>query len=323
MNKSSNPSEYILGIDVGGTKILSVLMSSSLDTKIRRQIVTPKGNQAVTEAILGLLDDMLHEARSLGIESRGIAVSAPGFIDALNGVMVDASNLEVEKLGIKDILVNYFKLPVQVYHDVQSATLGEARHGAGIGHRNFAFLNLGTGVSVGLFLDGKLYHGANNIAGELGNICMRPSTPGRDPRPEDRLEALASGPALVLRAVDALNKGERSRIIELSNGQTNLITPQIIGRAARLGDTLALQIIEETTHILGVAVATMVDLLDLECIIVGGGVALVGDILLDPLQDAVDRHAIQYYRKPAQIIASALGENAGVIGVVSSYFLGV
>ena len=323
MNKTSNLNEYVIGLDVGGTKLLSVLMSSSMDIVIHHQTATPKGNRAVSEAILGLLDDVLVKSRSLGIDPPGIAVCAPGFIDAQKGIMIDAGNLWVEKLSIKDILANHYSLPVQVYHDVQSATLGEARYGAGIGRKNFAYLNLGTGVAVGLFLDGRLHHGANNIAGELGHIYMRAHDSELIPKAEHRLEALASGPALVHRAVQALGNGEQSHITELVSNQVDRITPQVIGQAARVGDSLALRIIEETTRILGVAVAAMVDVLDLECIIVGGGVASMGNILLDPLQTAVDRYAIHHYRKPAQIIASTLGEKAGVIGVVSAYFLGV
>jgi glucokinase len=309
-------SEYVIGLDVGGTKLLGILMDRSANILVRQQASTPKGNEAVKNSILCLLEEILASARAEGIEPAGISIGAPGFVDECNGIMLEAENLEVKNLLLIPSILDALQIPTYLFHDVRSATVGEAYYGAGIGRRDFAFLNLGTGVAVGLYLDGKIYAGAGNKAGEIGHTAGRAVGAGKPCNLEDRLEMLVSGPALVNRAVEALKRDCRSLIYELAGHSLEQITPQIIQEATRQKDALAVQLLEETADYLGMAIGWMLDILNLECVVIGGGVAQMGDLLLEPVNRSVAKYAIE----AAPVLTSPLGVNAGAIGAVASYF---
>lgn len=326
-------SETYIGLDIGGTKLLGILMTSAADVLARRQVATPKGNDAIAKATLDVLANLAQSAKAMNLSLSGIAVGTPGFVDVKEGIVIRAENLEVVDLHLKELIGAHFNLPICVFHDVKASAVGEARFGVGREHHDFAFLNLGTGVAVGLYLDGKIYHGATGKAGELGSFCLRPSMPGKPCPPQDRLEWHASGPALVRRAQAALARGEKSCLSELVHQETAAssmaapstaaqITPQLIGQAARMQDPLAIRVIDEVADILGEAVGGMIDLLDLDCVIVGGGVAQMGDIFLGPLQDAVRRYAIEEYRDPTPVLPSLLGADAGAVGAVAYLIYG-
>ncbi len=152
--------ETILSLDLGGAKLLGILINRSVNISMRWSYSTPKGNLAVRDAIIDLIADMLASANVLKIQPSGIAICAPGFLDIQRGVMIDADNLQIENLTLTQPIIDRFNLPTRLFHDARSAALGEALFGAGGGRRNFAYVNIGTGVSVGLYLDGKIYHGA-------------------------------------------------------------------------------------------------------------------------------------------------------------------
>jgi glucokinase len=309
-------SEYVIGLDVGGTKLLGILMNRSADILIRQQASTPKGNEAVKNSILCLLEEILASARADGIEPAGISIGAPGFVDECRGIMLEAENLEVKNLLLIPSIQDALQIPICLFHDVRSATVGEAYYGAGIGRRDFAFLNLGTGVAVGLYLDGKIYAGAGNKAGEIGHTAGRAVGAGKPCNLEDRLEMLVSGPALVTRAVEALTHDSHSLIYELARRSMAQITPRIIQEAASQKDALAIQLIEETADYLGMAIGWLLDILNLECVVIGGGVAQMGDLLLEPVNRSVAKYAIE----TAPVLTSPLGVNAGAIGAAASYF---
>jgi glucokinase len=296
--------------------MLAVIINRAGEILARRLAPTPRGNQAVMDALLALVGEMLEIAGSLNARPSAIAIGIPGFVDTKNGHALDAENLAVRDLPVCKLVTEHYQLPACLYHDVRSAVLGEAVYGAGSGHPNFAFLNIGTGVAVGLYLDGKVYHGANHLAGEIGHMSLNPSATG-DELEKSRLESLASGPALVSRARAALALEPHSLLHTYAAEEAGGLSPLSIQKAASAGDSLALRLIEETAAWLGAAVAVTQDILDLECVILGGGVAQMGDLLLKPLQAAVARYAIL----PVPVLVSPLGSDAGVIGVAATYFM--
>jgi glucokinase len=321
LTTAANPaSEYTIGLDVGGTKLLGILMNRRADILLRRHAPTPKGNETVAAAITAILAELVSASIEMGIQPAGIGICVPGFVDPKQGLVVHADNLEISSLHLKDAVQPYFEIPVRVSHDVKSSALGEALYGAGIGRHDFAYLNLGTGVSVGLFLNGKVYSGAAGKAGEIGQFCVQPRGYGHMSQPEDRLEAQASGPALVRSTAAALSAGKPSMIEKIGEGQLHQVSPQIIGQAAQQGDELAARILQQAADVLGVAVAGMIDLLDLECVIVGGGVAQLGRTILDPLEESVNRYLMVENQGQIPILPSALGSNAGAIGAAAAFF---
>jgi glucokinase len=209
-----------------------------------------------------------------------------------------------------------FHLPARLFHDVKSATLGEALFGAGIGRRDFIFLNIGTGLSVGLYLDGKVYDGAQGKSGELGHFAPRPAGPGNPCNLDERLEMLVSGPALVRRAAASLQMEPGSVLHQLAGGDPARVTTRLIHAAALKNDPLAVHLIEETADYLGMAVGGMLDLLNPECIIIGGGLVQMGELLLEPLNRSIPRYAIE----SVPLIPAGLGGDAGAIGAAAYYF---
>jgi len=309
-------SEYIVSLDLGGTKLLGILINRSAGIVARQQHPSPKGNEAVRDSILDLLSNILASAGALNIQPSGIAICAPGFVDSRDGIMIEAENLQVVNLSLTQPVENKFHLPTRLFHDVRSATLGEALFGAGVGRRDFVFLNIGTGVAVGLYLDGKVYHGANGKSGEIGHLALRPVGAGKTCNLEDRLEMLVSGPALVRRAVVQLAHAPHSLILELACNDPERVTTQIIQEAALRQDALAIQLFEETADFLGVAIGGLQDILNPECIILGGGISQMGDLLLNPIQRSVARYAIE----TVPILLSTLGGDVGVMGAAAAYF---
>jgi len=309
-------SEYIISLDLGGTKTLGMLINRSAEIIARQVMASPKGNQAVTDSILEMISSLLNTAQAFKLKPAGIAIGAPGFVDSRQGLMIEAENLQVTNLFLTQPVETSFRLPTRLFHDVRSATLGEALFGAGKGRRDFIFLNIGTGVAVGLYLAGKVYCGADSKAGEIGHCATRPVGPGNPCALDERLEMLVSGPALVRRAAARLQDHPASLLNRLTGQDANQITTQLIQEAAFQQDALAVQLIEEIADYLGVAIGGMIDLLNPECVILGGGVAQMGDLLLEPLHRSVARYAIE----GVPMLQAALGGDAGAIGAAAYYF---
>ncbi len=309
-------SEYIISLDLGGTKLLGILVNRSGEIIIRQQYPSPKGNEAVRDSIIDLLSNIMASAEAMKIRPTGIAICAPGFVDSQKGYMIEAENLQVENLPLTPPVADQFRLPTCLFHDVRSATLAEALFGAGIGRRDFIFLNIGTGVAVGLFLDGKVYHGAAGKTGEIGHIALKPVGPGKPCGLEERLEMLVSGPALVRRATLELADNPDSEILELVDKDPERVTAHIIQEAALHHDALAVRLIEETADYLGVVIGGMLDLLNPECVIFGGGITQMGNLLLQPIERSVARYAIE----SVPLVLSTLGGDVGAIGAAAYYF---
>jgi glucokinase len=308
--------ETILSLDIGGTKTLGILVNRSAEVIARQLCPSPRGNEAVKESVIDLISRLLSTAQELGIQPSGIAIGAPGFVDTRSGCMMEADNLQVEKLCLTGPVEDHFHLPARLFHDVRSAALGEALFGAGIGRRDFIFLNIGTGVAVGLYLDGKVYAGTEGKAGEIGHFAHRPAGPGNPCGLEERLEMLVSGPALVRRAAVRVEQERDSLLYQLAGQDPGRVTTQLIREAAFRKDALAVHLIEETADYLGAAIGAMLDLLNPECIILGGGIAQMGDFLIEPLQRSVARYAIE----SVPLIPAALGGDAGAIGAAAWFF---
>lgn len=314
--RQSMEKETIISIDLGGTKILGALIDRSAQIAVRMQRPSPQGNDLVREAVIGLALDLALCAREQELPLSGIAICAPGFIDTSSGTMLESDNLLVKDLPLAEALTDRLRLPARLFHDVQAAALGEAVFGRGIGFRDFIYLNIGTGVSVGLYLDGKIRHGAFGKAGELGNFALGPAGSDQPCAFESRLEQQASGPALVRRALRQIDRQPASLIFTLAEHDPKRVTTRVIQEAAHRHDALALQLLAETADLVGFVIGGLQDVLDLECIILGGGIARLGDLVLVPLERSIQRYA----NTSVPVLLSTLGSNSGVIGAAAALF---
>ncbi len=308
--------DYIISLDLGGTKLLGILVNPSGDIKARLQLPSPKGNEDVKQVIIQLIASLMAEAKSLHIQPTGISIGVPGFIDTANGIMITADNLSIENLSLSRPIECLYSIPVKLYHDVRSATMGEAYFGVGKAYKHFALVNIGTGVAAGLFLDGYIYHGANHQSGEIGHLAVSAVGPNKDCAENNRLENLTSGPAIVRRAVAGLASHPESLIAALAGHNPERITSEIIQEAAEKGDAFAIQLINETADYLGMAIGGMLDILSLEAIILAGGVAHLGELLIRPLEKSLLKYAIT----PVPVFLTRVGRDLGALGAAALYF---
>ena len=308
---TSDPTRpLVIGVDLGGTKTLGVLMDVAdgqfrIHTRLRR-LTQAQGNDAVTAVVLALLRDLMREADKLGRNVAAIGVGSPGYIHP-DGIVVEATNLSIKDLPLAEHVRAAFALPTQVIHDVKAAALAESRFGAGrqIGQRSdyLAYIGLGTGIGLGLVLDGKVYQGSLGRAGEVGYVPLKPQG-----IPDFAvLEALAAGPAIAKQARHIPTLG-------------NLTTEQV-AEAARAGNAAAQRLLHTAADHIGLVLASLINVLDLNCVVVGGGMAQMGELFIGPIRAATLHYALPIYRDYTRIVAAALGNDAGAIGAGTAALL--
>ena len=207
-----------------------------------------------------------------------------------------------------------FNVPVKVDNDVRCAALAELNFGAGIGCKNLICITVGTGIGSGIIINGKIVRGASNAAGEIGHIKLKMHD-GLLCGCGDRgcLEAYASGPSIVAMAKEYVLGGKSAKFREIA-GSVDAITPAIVAQAANEGDSVAKKIFEITGEYIGIGLTSVVNLLNPEKIVIGGGVADAGDILLEPLRKTLKSRTMPIQGAAVEVVPAQLGNTAGIIG---------
>jgi glucokinase len=302
-------------VDVGGTNIRAAALDHQLTKLAQAQRRMDKSSPGtVLEGIARCVEQVVHASE----HTVGIGVAMKGLVDHEQGVMVVSTTLRMEGLPVKAFLEDRFGFPAAVDNDVHAATIGEIYYGAGRRLKNFVYLNVGTGIAAGLVFDGRLYRGAVNQSGEFGHSTV--DLHGR-PCPQCAMrgciEDFASGPAIVRRAREGLAVYPCSSLVALA--QSGQLSATDVFRAAEERDGLAQQVLEETVEYLGAAVVNLVNLLNPEAIILGGGVFSGADIFATQLADFVTGHAMEaMVPHLKEIVPSTLGVNdVGLIGGAS------
>ncbi|MGQ9557629.1 MAG: ROK family protein [Desulfurispora sp.] len=308
-----------LGLDVGGTNIAGALVDEAgcLLEEYTLPTESWKGPEAVMERVLMVAGHLFRQAAGRGLVVRGIGMGVPGPLESGTGLVLHAPNLGWHDLPVKKIVQQHFSAPVFVENDVRCAALGEKFFGAGRGVEDLICVALGTGVGAGIFVAGSLLRGSGDIAGEIGHICLDPNGPPCNCGRRGCLEVYAGAAGIARRAREAIQSGKQSVIAELVGGKPELIDPAVLSRAAGQGDRLALEIWRETGELVGWALATAVTLLNPRLVIVGGGVARAGEVLLGPMRDTLCRRAMPEHARQVEVVSAHLGERAGVIGAAS------
>ena len=303
-----------IGVDVGGTNVKIALVSDKGKIIYSNSIPTraEMGYEHTINSMKDAIRDLLKETKMKPTDVEGMGFGFPGQIDCKKGIVRLAPNIPGWiDIPIAKIMESEFEIPTRVDNDVRTATLGELNYGAGVGCENLVCITVGTGIGSGLVINGKLVRGANNAAGEIGHIKLN-----MDGGPlcgcGDRgcLEAYASGPSIVAMAEEYIRGGKSTKYRELANPD---ITPYIVAVAAKEGDPVARQIFRIMGEYIGKGLTSVVNLLNPEKIIIGGGVAEAGDILLDPIKETIQKRAMTIQRE-VEIVPAQLGNTAGVIG---------
>ena len=321
---------YIVGVDLGGTNIVCGAMSvdGSLALATRSEPTRSiQGAEAVVDRIARMIDTVIAETIAETGAKRadflGVGIGAPGPLDRAKGLVLITPNLGWQNFPLRDEVVSRVGLPATLDNDANCATLGEWWLGAARGARNVVGITIGTGIGGGIILEGRLFHGASDVAGELGHTTI--DSTGRRCKCGNYgcLEAYASGPAIADRARETLGGAEASTLIEMVGGQLELITAQTVYDAAQAGDALAREVVRDTARFLGAGIANMLNILNPNVVVVMGGVTQAGDALMDPLRAEVRRRAFRPAVDACEIVLGTLPGTAGVVGAVATFKAGL
>lgn len=312
--------KHSIGIDLGGTDIKAGLVSAT--GELSCQVVLPTHVDAGPKAVASRIAEATREVLAKAEEQRttdiiGIGLGAPGLIIAETGVVHFSPNFpgwtdiplvdDVKKaLGIQS-------LPVFMDNDVNAMTLGELRHGAGVGYQSIVALTLGTGVGGGVVIDGQVYHGSRNTAGELGHTVVEPNGRYCGCGNQGCLEAYAGAKNIVERTQEKIAAGSNTKL-------TSELTPKRIAAAAHAGDSLAVEIFAETGVYIGIALTSIAHVLNPEVAIIGGGIAEAGESLLfEPIRNEFTRRAMDIPGM-MKVVPATLGNRAGIVGAAMLAF---
>lgn len=280
---------------------------------IQREIPTQvrMGVEHVIDRIKKVVHEMTQEVeKDFTIKAMGIGM--PGQIDVKQGIFIEGPNMPGwHCVPLVEKLEGQTEFRVIMDNDANVAALGEAVFGAGQGATELLMVTLGTGVGGGLILHGKVYRGATDVGGEFGHTIIQYDGPVCACGRKGCIEAFIGTRGILNRLQEKLASGKDSPLQKM---EFNRITPRDISRAAGEGDQIALEVLRDTGYYLGVAMASVVNLLNLEKIVVGGGVARAGDLILKPARESLDQHVLEVSGKAVQVVGAKLGGNAGFIG---------
>ncbi|MBI3975688.1 MAG: ROK family protein, partial [Armatimonadetes bacterium] len=260
----------VVSIDIGGTKTLSAVVDAQGLVLARRRMVTPQeGPRRFVEAAAREVAALLSATGLRREDLLGLGVGAPGPLDPATGVVFEPPNLEGWRdVPLGDFLEEATGIRAYVENDANAAALGEAWVGAGAGVRDLVYITVSTGIGGGLIFGGELYHGVSGTAGEIGHMTVEPDGPICTCGRRGHLENLASGTAIARMATEGVRTGRRTSMASLSPEE---ITAEAVARAAA-GDPFAQEIYARAGGYIGVAVASLVNVLNPEMVVFGGGV---------------------------------------------------
>ena len=318
--------QFIVGIDLGGTNSAAGAMPIDGTREIAMRIApthAQEGADAVVQRIGSMIEDVIAQTRAETGAERGdflgVGIGSPGPLDRARGVVIVTPNLGWRDFPLRDEVSKCVNLPATLDNDANCATLGEWWCGAAKGGRNVVGMTIGTGIGGGLILDNKLYHGASDAAGEIGHTTI--DSTGRRCKCGNYgcLEAYTSGPAIAERARETLDGDEDSVMPGMVDNDLSRITAQTVFEASKRGDRVALEVVRDTAHFLGVGISNLINIFNPDTFVIAGGVTQAGDLLFDPMRAEVRRRAFKPSVEACRIVPGALPLSAGVVGAVATF----
>lgn len=307
-----------IGIDVGGTNVKIALVDDNGKIIYSNSVPTyaKMGYEYTVNNIKQAIKDLMKETNTTPSDIEGIGFDFPGQVDCKTGVVKLAPNIPGwVNVPIAQMIEDEFHIPTRIDNDVRCAALGELKFGAGRGCENFICITVGTGIGSGIVINGKVVRGATNAAGELGHIKLQMNGgPICGCGDTGCLEAFASGPAIVAMAQEYITGGKSTKFREMAAVEGGEITPYMVAKAAEEGDPVAKRIFEIVGEYIGIGLTSVINLLNPERVIIGGGVAESGELLLGPIRKTIKERAMVVAGNAVEIVPAQLGNSAGVIG---------
>ena len=309
-----------IGCDLGGTNLRTAIVDVETGDVLHHMSVPTlarEGHDAVMKRMADLFLQVIQAAGMQKDSIGGIGVGVPGVLDLEKGETLFLPNLPGTwpHVPLQDTITRLTGLPTALLNDVRSITNGEWRFGAGCSVDTVAVFAIGTGIGGGLVVNGQLHLGIGGTGGELGHTMIDFNGPRCGCGNNGCLEAYASGPAIATMGMKAVSQGLTTQIAKLCGYDLNRITPKLIAKAAEAGDEIAKEIYEKAGFYIGIAASSICASIGPRRIIVGGGVARAGDLLLEPIRRTIRERVYVMPVDQVEVVPSQLGDNAGVIGV--------
>jgi len=309
----------VVGVDVGGTKILAALVDEhgSLLGRVYRP-TDVRSPEVTLDCIAGTVEQAIREGGCSVKQVRAVGLGIPGIIDPVRGIGVASVNLNWRDVPVKAALEARLGLPCAIENDVKAAALGETRYGAGKGLESLVFMTIGTGISAAIVLENRIYRGPTGMAGEIGHAVIDWDGPKCKCGGRGCFEALASGPAIAALAARKLRSGRRSLLANVGDA----LTAEDVFKAAVQGDGLALETANEVGQYVAFAIQFIALAYEPSLVVLGGGVPQAGKPFLEPVQRSLDSLARENWvfrevYRPGFLRVSELGSDIGVLGAAA------
>lgn len=317
MSETAKPDSLVLGVDIGGTKVAVGLVDRAgrIVAESRQPMVAhgtaEEGLQAVTAAIDSFAASLAGKG---GFQSIGIC--SPGPLDPKSGIVLNPPNLPCwRNFPLAERIAQIYRIPVKLDNDANAAALAETRWGAARGYHYVFYATIGTGIGTGIVIDEKIYYGNTGSAGEGGHVSIDYHGPVCTCGKRGCIEILAAGPAIGLRARSKLAAASSgSRILDLSHGDVAAVTSEMVGQAYADGDALAREILEETAELLTVWLGNIIDLLDPDILVMGGGVAAMLKPFFPEIKDRLPSWCVNPHASDIPLVIAHYGAEAGIAG---------
>ncbi len=313
----------VLAIDLGGTKIVAAVVSpqGKIISRVYCLSLAQEGQEMVINRLFSAAHRVLKQSKLEVSEIEGLAIAAAGALDINQGLVTTSPHLPGwHNVPLQDIMAERLNTKTYLINDANAAAFGEYIMGAGKGAKNLIYLTVSTGIGGGIIINGELYQGVDGSAGEVGHMTIDINGEKCNCGNIGCWETLVSGTAVAKEAVRRLNQGEKSSLVTLSQGKLENISAKMIARAAHQGDPLADDIIAKAAYYLGVGLVNLINIFNPERIIIGGGMAQIGEKLLKPAQQVVKERAFSLPARTVKILRAKLGGNSAVIGAALFWF---
>jgi glucokinase len=314
-----NETRVVVGVDIGGTKVAAGLVNEEGKILVRNRTpmltmgAASNGLVAVSTAIRGLFTD-----ESAQDQISAIGICAPGPLNPTTGVIINPPNLPIwHNYPLADEMRRLYNVPVRVDNDANAAALAEMKWGAGRGYKSFFYATVGTGIGTGIILDGRIFHGKTGAAGEGGHMGIDSNGPVCNCGKRGCVEALASGPAIARRARQKLAQNPNSVLWEMAGGDISSVNSEMVGKGYALGDPVAKAVMGETLDLLAYWLGNIIDLLDPDAIVIGGGVSSLLAPFLDEIRERWRGVCVNPSALDIPLVLAHYGEDAGIAGAAA------
>ncbi len=319
-----NKDKPVIAVDIGGTKILTALFSADKKVLDRAGSLThaSEGVDAVVNRLVSAINDILKKNNLTPSKVDAISIACAGGIDTAKGIVITPSpHLPGwTNLPLAEIIKKKTGIVTYVLNDASAAALGEQRYGVGKGVKNLVLFTVGTGIGGGIIINGKLYLGTRGGAAEFGHMTVEANGLQCGCGNTGCLEMYASGTALVNDVIGRLQSAQKSPLVDMVRGDLTKITAEMIDDAARRDDKLAQESIMRAAYYLGVGMVNVVNIFNPEMVVIGGGMAAMGETLVTPGRIMVAQRTFSINAQAARVVIGSLGNEAGVYGAAAYAF---